>query len=220
MTAFRRWQVHPVCGAMIVATAAACASGPTVVPVPTFPPATPMSTVAEPVPDDGHRLPADCEEIVGQDELSALFGLPLDSVTVRTVQGTSSPSVGRLERMTCTYTVSQPAAAPRQGVVLQMTVGAYRDGDAAHAQHERNVADERAGSSSVLQPELGTAATTLVHRGAESILLSSADTVTVDLDLTPRPVPLPPADLLTDLARRVLARLAPVPGGPGPRPVT
>lgn len=196
--------------ATIVGTTA-CASRPTVVAVPTFPPGAPTSTVAETPPDDGHRLPSDCEELVGQDEISALFGLPLGSVTVRTVRGTPSPSVGRLERMTCTYTVYEPATPPRRGVVLRIAVGAYRDVVAAHDQHERNVADERAGASSSLQPEIGTAAATLVQRDAKCVLLTSSDTVTLDLDLTPRPVPLPPVDLLTDIARRVLARLPPNP---------
>jgi hypothetical protein len=102
--------------------------------------------------------------------------------------------------MTCTYTVSEPAAPPQHGVVLQMTVGAYRDAAAARDQHERNVADQRAGASSVVQPELGAAAATLVRRGAENVLLISFDVVTLDLDLVRQPPALPPADLLVDLA--------------------
>jgi hypothetical protein len=49
----------------------------------------------------------------------------------------------------------------------------------------------------------------LLHRDAENLLLTASDAVTLDLDLPPRPAPLPPTDLLLDLARRVLARLAP-----------
>jgi len=86
---------------------------------------------------------------------------------------------------------------------------AYSDTAAAHAQHERNVADERVGSSSSVDPALGTASATLLHRDAENLLLTASDAVTLDLDLPPRPAPLPPTDLLLDLARRVLARLAP-----------
>ncbi|MGZ8750504.1 MAG: hypothetical protein ACXWYP_06440 [Pseudonocardia sp.] len=177
--------------------------------MPTFPPAAPTSTSAPPASDTGARLPADCAQLLGQDELSALFGLPMDSVMIRMVQGTPSPSVGRLERMTCTYMAAGPAAPPPQAVVLRMTVGAYRDTAAAHAQHERNVADEQAGSSSSVHPALGTAAATLLHRDVENLLLTASDGVTLDLDLPPRPGPLPPTDLLVDLARRVLARLAP-----------
>ena len=178
--------------------------------MPTFAPAAPTSTSAPPASETGFRLPADCAQLLGHDELSALFGLPMDSVVIRMVQGTPSPSVGRLERMTCTYTVPG-STAPAQGVVLRMTVGAYRDTAAAHDQHDRNVADERGGASSSVQPQLGSAAATLLQRGVETILLTATDTVTLDLDLPPRAGPLPPTDLLLDLARRVLARLAPAP---------
>ncbi len=203
-----RWRLRAVCGAVVVITATGCASAPTVVPVPTFEPAAPTSTSAPPTPETGSRLPADCAQLLAQDELSALFGLPMDSVTIRAVQGAPSPSVGRLERMTCTYTVTGPAAPPPQGVVLRMTLGAYRDRAAAQAQHDRNVVDERVGASSSAEPALGTAAAVLLRRDVESILLTASDTVTLDLDLPPRPGPLPPPDLLLDLARRLLARLA------------
>jgi hypothetical protein len=120
-----------------------------------------------------------------------------------------SPSVGRLERLTCTYTMSGPVQRP-QNVVLRMTVGAYTDAAAAHNQHERNLADEGAGGSNEAQPELGNVPAGLVQHDADSVLLTSVDRFTLDLGLPPRRGPLPPADLLIDLARRVLARLPPV----------
>jgi hypothetical protein len=176
------------------------------IPVPRFPTAAAAPTTApQPAPDAG-RLPADCEQLVGHDELPGLFGLPVDSVTVRTVRGMPSPSVGRVERVDCTYTVTAPAAPGLQGVVLRMTVGRYHDVAAARAQHDRNVADQRAGTSVTTQPDLGATAASMVQRGAESILLTSYGTVTVDFDLMRPPGPLPPRDLLTDLVRRVLAR--------------
>jgi hypothetical protein len=194
----------------MAAGATACSSAPAEVPVPTFGPAAlPTTSAPSSASEIGHRLPADCQDLVGHDELSALFGLPMDSVAARAVMGAPAPSVGRLERLSCTYTVSGSAAPPQQGVILRMTVGAYRDAAAARDQHERNVADEGAGGSGSVQPELGAAAATLVQHEAESVLLTSFDTVTLDLDLAPQPTPMPPADLLTDLARRVLARLAP-----------
>ena len=146
---------------------------------------------------------------MGGDELTALFGLPIASVAAGTVLGAPSPSVGRVERVSCTYTASGPVAPQLQGVILRIVVGAYSDAAAAHDQHERNVADERAGASVPVQPELGSAAATVLQRDAGTILLTSSDIVTLDLDLPPRPAPLPPTDLLLDLARRVLARLAP-----------
>jgi len=205
------WRLRMVCGAVVATTATGCSSAPQVVPVPTFAPSAPTSTSAPPASETGSLLPADCAQLLGQDELSALFGLPMDTVMVQMVQGTPSPSVGRLERMTCTYTAAGVAAPPPRGVVLRMTVGAYRDTAAAHSQHERNVADEQPGSSSPVRPALGTASATLLHRDAENLLLTASDAVTLDLDLPPRPAPLPPTDLLLDLARRVLARLAPSP---------
>jgi len=204
----RKWG-RAACCAVVVIGAAGCASGPVAVPVPTFPASTPSATSAPPTREAGHLLPADCEQLVGRAEFSALFALPVDSVAVRTVQGAPSPSVGRLGRTTCTYTASGPAPQPLQGVVLQMVVGMYADAVAARDQHARNVADQQAGASSSVEPELGAAAATLVEHRTETVLLTSFDTVTLDLDLARRPGPLPPADLLTDLARRVLARLAP-----------
>jgi hypothetical protein len=205
-----RWWGRVLCGAVVVVCATACASGPVDVPVPTFEAAPPPPTRPLVVEDTGDGLPAECAELVGNDELSALFGLPVDSVTVQTVVGAPSPSVGRLERLTCTYTMSPgPVGSRPQGVVLRMTVGTYANAAAAHDQHERNMADEGAGGSSAAQPGLGAVVAGLVQRDADSVLLTSVDTVTLDLDLPPRQGPLPPADLLVDLARRVLARLAP-----------
>jgi hypothetical protein len=197
-----------------VGTATACASAPVAVPVPVFAPMPPTSA-APAVTEPGSRLPADCAQLLGGDELAALFALPVDSLTVRTVLGAPSPSVGREERLTCTYMLSGPGN-PGQGVVLRTTIGAYRDDAAARAQHERNVADERAGTSGSERPELGTAAATVFHRGAESVLLTSSGTVTLDLDLPPRRGPLAPVDLLVDLARRLLDRLTPGSGSASP----
>jgi hypothetical protein len=200
-----------LCGAAVVSCATACASAPVDVPVPTFEPVSQTPARVSAVEDTNDGLPPDCAELVGDDELSALFGLPADSVTVRTVTGAPSPSVGRLERLSCTYTMSGPVGPYPQGVVLRMTAGAYADAGAAHDQHERNMADEGAGGSDEARPELGMAAAGLVQHDADSVLLTSLDRFTLDLDLPPRQGPLPHADLLVDLARRVLARLAPAP---------
>jgi hypothetical protein len=70
------------------------------------------------------------------------------------------------------------------------------------------VVDEGAGASSSERSELGAAAAALVRRDGESMLLTSVGTVTLDLDLAAQPTPMPPADLLLDLARRILSRLA------------
>ena len=89
-----------------------------------------------------------------------------------------------------------PAAAAQhllsQGVILRMTLGAYRDMASARDQHERNVADQRVGASSAAQPALGVAATSLVHHGADSVLLTSVNALTLDLDQARPPGPSTP----------------------------
>jgi hypothetical protein len=86
-----RRRIRAACGALMVACGtarASCASAPVVVPLPTFAPSASAPTSAPaPVAEPGHRLPADCEQLAGHDELAGLFGLPMDSVAVRTVQG-------------------------------------------------------------------------------------------------------------------------------------
>ena len=122
---------------------------------------------------------------------------------MRTVLGVPAPSVGRVQRTDCSYTVTDPHAPPL-GVVLRMTVGRYRDPATARDQHDRNVANEAVGASDVRPVDLGAAAATIMQRGGESFLLVSYGTLTVDLDLV----------------RRVLGRLNPpwpdgAPGRPG-----
>jgi hypothetical protein len=215
--------VHLVCaavGVVVLTGAAACGAAPAVVPVPSFPAVAAPTTSPPAGSDPGRGLPADCEQLLGHDELPELLGLPVGSITVRIVLGVPAPAVGRLQRMDCTYTVTDPNAPPL-GVVLQMSVGLYRDAAAARDQHDRNVADEQVGASSSRQPHLGAATATVVQRGAEYVLLTTYGRLTVDFDLAPRAEPLPPEDLLTDLARRVLSRLTSsrpddVPGPAGP----
>ena len=203
----------------VLAGAAACGSPPAMVPTPTFP-AAPLPTTTQPPSSDlGSGLPSDCRQLVGQDELPGLLGLPVGSIAVRTVLGVPAPSVGRVQRTDCSYTVTDPHAPPL-GVVLRMTVGRYRDPATARDQHDRNVANEAVGASDVRPVDLGAAAATIMQRGGESFLLVSYGTLTVDLDLVRRAEPLPPEDLLTDLVRRVLGRLNPpwpdgAPGRPG-----
>jgi hypothetical protein len=164
-------------------------------------------TTAAAAPPARSDLPVDCGQLVTRDELPALFGLPVGSIVVRTVLGLPAPSVGRLQRVDCIYALTGPDAHGQPGPVLRMTVGLYRDRSAARDQHERNVADQRAGAVGTAQPALGDAAATVVQRDVEDVLLISLGVHTLDLDLPRGPVPLAPVDLLIDLARRVLPRL-------------
>ena len=93
-------------GAAVVALTsaglAACGSAagePGTLPVPTFPATAETATAKGPI--DQGRLPDDCTRVLEGNDLGALFGLPLDSVAVRTTIGTPAPSVGRTERLAC-----------------------------------------------------------------------------------------------------------------------
>ena len=91
--------------AVLALTSCGSASGdPGALPVPTFP-ATPTAaaSVGPAGAADQGRLPDDCTRLLGGNDLGALFGLPLDSVAVRTTIGTPAPAVGRTERLTCSY---------------------------------------------------------------------------------------------------------------------
>jgi hypothetical protein len=207
-----------LCTTAGVIAASGCAQKPGPVAVPTFssPPSTSVTPVARGT-DPG--LPVDCEEFLGRDETAELFGLPLDSVSVRTVLGRPSLSVGRVERVDCVYTLTVVPGPNPAGVVLRMTVGRFADGAAARDQHERNVVDQQTGAARSTRVELGDAAATLVRRGREDVLLTRYGALTLDLDVPDRPHPLDPADLLTDLARRILKRIPdPSSTGPGDRP--
>lgn len=192
--------------AMIVVSACA-PPGP--VAVPTFPPDPPAAAAAA----SAERQPIDdCDDVLPSEQLPGLLALPVDSVRVKTVMDRPAPSVGRLGRMRCVYSVVDPKAS-RTGTVLTVTVGTFRDAPAAHDQYERNVADLGADRSS--RPELGGVAATAVELPTGTTLLTAYGPATVDLEVGRRPVPLEPEDLLVDLARRVWAVVDTSGTGPG-----
>ena len=193
--------------ATIVGTTA-CASRPTVVAVPTFAPSAPTSTAAEHPADDGHRLPSDCEELLGQDELSALFGLPLGQRHGPDGAG-NAVAVGRSPRADDLHLHGvRPRRAPRRGVVLRITVGAYRD-VVAGTRPARTERGGRAGRpSSSVHPALGAAAATLLHRDAKCVLLTSVR--------RRHPRPGPDAATRTVAARRPAPRPRASRAGPAP----
>jgi hypothetical protein len=188
------------------AALAGCGADPVTTQLPAFPveAATggPAGTTA---PTDG-AVPDDCERILPVADLNALLGLPLDSVAVRTTLGVAEPSVSRTERVQCRYS---GVGAAQSRTLLDVTGAAYADADAAAAQWRRN-ADAEDGEKRELA--LGTARAVVVERARETLLsvASAATTVTMRMPDQPLPAGRSRADVLVDLALRVLAVL------PGP----
>jgi hypothetical protein len=205
--------------ALTSAALAGCGSAagqPGALPVPTFP-ATAERATANGGPTDQGRLPDDCTRVLGGNDLGALFGLPLDSVAVRTTIGTPAPSVGRTERLACQYTRSGGA---RDGL-LDLNIGAYTDADAATKQWRTNVTAEDGAHRDVA---LGGAHGVLVERSQEAVLMvaNGAETLTFVLPDRIRIRDLSAGDTLVDLALRVLPTVAaaatPPPTVPPPVP--
>ncbi len=198
--------------ALVCAVLAACssASGESgALPVPTFPPTAQTATAAGGPVDQG-RLPDDCTRVLAGNDLGALFGLPLESVTVRTTIGTPAPSVGRTERLGCQYLRSGGA---RENL-LDVNIGAYTGPEAAAKQWRTNVAAEDGEHRDVA---LGGARGVLVERPQEAVLMvvNGAETLTFVLPQRVRIRDLSAADTLVDLALRVL----PAVSGPGAPPL-
>jgi hypothetical protein len=198
---------------VLVGSLTACAAGASEaeLPVPTFPASAQGADGAAAAQDPG--LPDDCERLLPVADLGALLGLPLDSVSVRTIIGTPSPSVGRTERLTCQYLGTAAAPGLRGVTLLNVNAGLYLDGAAA-AEHWRiNVnAEDDGGARRDLQ--LGTAPAVLVERAGETMLTTVNGSGTVTLVLpsrVPQPSGRAPADTLVDLALRTLAEVTPPP---------
>jgi hypothetical protein len=174
------------------------AGEPGTLPVPTFAPTAETAT-ANGRPIDQGRLPDDCTRVLTGNDLGALFGLPLESVAVRTTIGTPAPSVGRTERLACQYMRSGSA---REGL-LDVNIGAYTDADSAARQWRTNVAAEDGAHRDVA---LGGARGVLVERPKEAVLMvaNGAETLTFVLPERIRIRDLSAADTLVDLALRVL----------------
>ena len=135
---------------------------------------------------DAGVVPDDCSRILPVGELVAVFGMPLDSVVVRTTVGVPAPSVGRLERMDCTYS-GTAAAGPDSGRrLLAINAAAYTTPAAARAQWMLNAAIEDGVHRD--QP-VGTAPGVLVERPGEALLAVQYGSGTVTLDLPDRPLP-------------------------------
>ena len=186
---------------MLALTSCGSAAGePGALPVPTFAaaPAAAGAAGAGGAVDQG-RLPDDCTRLLAGNDLGALFGLPLDSVAVRTTLGAPAPAVGRTERLTCSYARTSGA----KGDLLDINISAYTDAEAATKQWRTNAAVEDGPHRDV---PLGDARGVLVERPTDAVLLvaNGAETLTFVLPQPVRIRDLSAADTLVDLALRVL----------------
>jgi hypothetical protein len=205
-------------GAAVVALTCALSScgraagEPGALPVPTFP-ATAMASATDSVEviDEG-RLPDDCTRLLAGNDLGALFGLPLESVAVRTTIGAPVPAVGRTERVACRYTRTVAGRVD----LLDVNISAYTDAEAAGKQWRTNLDAEDGGHRDV---QLGAARGVLVERPTDAVLMvaNGAETLTLVLPGRVRIGNLSAADTLVDLALRVLPAVA---GGAVPPPPT
>lgn len=203
-----------LCGVLLVAVlGTACAPSDEIgTPVPTFPaPAAAAGSGSGPGLPDG-SVPTDCGGMLAVDDLNALLGLPLNSVGVRTTIGVPAPSVGRTERVACRY--SGTATSPARGILLDLNVGRYVDADAAARQWATN-ADVESGERRDIA--IGAARAALFERPRETVLMVTYDddTITMVLPEGPRPPGRSRADVLVDLALRVLPTIGP-PRTPAP----
>jgi hypothetical protein len=151
--------------------------------------------------------------------LVAVFGMPLDSLVVRTTVGVPAPSVGRIERMDCAYSGTAVAGPDSGKRVLAINAAAYTTPAAARAQWTLNTS----GEDGLRHDEpVGTASGVLVERPGETLLAVQYGSGTITLVLPDRPLPpgSTPAAMLVDLARRVLPTMAGVAPSPTPARTT
>ena len=176
-------------------------------PVPTF------SSNDEASGADGDRaerktvLPSDCAKVLGGVDMSALLGQPVDSVRSRAIPGQPSPSVGRVERMTCVYQLASDLAGPP---AVQLKLGAYVDESAAVRQYRTNLRAARTEAVRVEERRIGTAPAAVLTELGQSVLMvangRTTATIVVRKGTVAEHQTIP---VLLDLAQRVLPNLVP-----------
>ncbi len=203
-------------GGVLVVALAGCGAGeaePTA--VPTFPLSAQQGGPSTGPDDESGVIPDDCARILGAPDLEAVLGLPLGSVGLRTVIGVAEPSVGRTERVSCAY---KRTGGPTRSI-LDINATAYRDPEAAMAQWRVNVEAESGERRDV---PLGSAAAVLFEQGDETVLMVAHATSNLTLVLPEQPLPggRNRADVLVDLALRVLPAVSAEPTSGPPPPGT
>ncbi|MCD2193997.1 hypothetical protein LQ327_11485 [Actinomycetospora endophytica] len=178
--------------------------------IPTFPGPGAAPATSTPAPRST-LVPTDCNQIVSKDQLPNLLGLPIGSVDVRSLRDVPAPSVGRLERVTCTYSSTGGAGAPSQGSqVLKLIASGYNGPQAAQAQVAvNNQVEQRSGVNGVDTP-IGAATGTYFTDPDGPILVVAYKQVTVSLTLGRGALSADQSrSVLVDLAQRVLPVLVP-----------
>ncbi|HEY2223374.1 hypothetical protein [Actinomycetospora sp.] len=202
-----------VAGALAaMAVLAGCSSGEELATpaIPSFPGPGAAPATSAPAPRST-IVPTDCNQILSKDTLPNLLGLPLGSVDVRSLRDVPAPSVGRLERVTCTYSSTGGAGAPNQGSqVLKMLASGYSDAQAAQAQVAvNNQVEQKSGVNGVDTP-IGAATGTYFSDPDGPILVVAYRQVTVSLSVTRGALSADQTrSVLVDLAQRVLPVLVP-----------
>jgi hypothetical protein len=196
----------------VVALLAGCSSGDELATpaIPSFPGPGAAPATSAPAPRST-LVPTDCNQLLSKDELPNLLGLPLGSVDVRSLRDVPAPSVGRLERVTCTYTSTGGAGAPNQGSqVLKMIASGYSAPEAAQAQVAvNNQVEQRSGVTGVDTP-IGAATGTFFSDPDGPILVVAYRQITVSITLTRGDLSADQSrSVAVDLAQRVLPVLVP-----------
>lgn len=197
-----RWGVLVALLALLATTGCA-GSEVSPVAVPVFVPDAGTDGGADPASVD----PFGCPQLLPHGEVEALLALPIDALTLRQIEYAPDPAIGRTSRVGCRY---QRVGADG-ALQATMTVGEFHDAAAARAQWELNSRAQQQGRPSH-DHMLGAVPAVLVEQddGLELIAVHGPRTVTVTLAGTAVAVPgTEPTELITDLARRALARLPP-----------
>jgi hypothetical protein len=179
-------------------------------PIPTFPGPGAAAATSAPAPRST-LVPIDCNQILSKDDLPNLLGLPLGSLDVRSLRDVPAPSVGRLERVTCTYTSNGGAGAPGPGTqVLKVLASGYSTPEAAQAQVVVNNKVEQSSGVSGVDTPIGAAVGTFFSDPDGPILVVAYRRVTVSLSLNRDSLSADQArSVLVDLVQRVLPVLVP-----------
>jgi hypothetical protein len=196
----------------LTALLAACSSGTELAtpPIPAFPGPGAAAPTSAPAPRST-LIPTDCNQMLSKDELPNLLGLPIGALDVRALRDVPAPSVGRLERVTCTYTSTGGAGAPSQGSqVLKLLASGYTTPEAAQAQVAvNNQVEQNSGVTGVDTP-IGAASGTFFSDPDGPILVVAYKRVTLSLSLNRGSLSSDQArSVLVDLAQRVLPVLVP-----------
>ncbi|HEY2194855.1 MAG TPA: hypothetical protein VGH76_21515 [Actinomycetospora sp.] len=196
----------------LTALLAGCSSGTELAtpPIPTFPGPGAAAPTSAPAPRST-LIPTDCNQMLSKDDLPNLLGLPIGSLDVRALRDVPAPSVGRLERVTCTYTSAGGAGAPQQGSqVLKLLASGYATPEAGQAQVGINNKVEQSSGVTGVDTPIGAASGTFFSDPDGPILVVGYKRVTLSLSLNRGSLSSDQArSVLVDLAQRVLPVLVP-----------